>query len=162
MMSSSSNLALVALLGLVYSTRTVYSFTPSSLSSSSSSSSSSTALFDTVFADKVTDLFANAPKPTQYDVMIKLTFPGALNYDQLESRIRRTTGSKGYTPENTLLATSLCCDELARTMEKDLVKVYGNNFHLGGLAGFPFAGSTGFGMRCIVLLYVYICSVVML
>jgi hypothetical protein len=77
--------------------------------------------------------------------MIKLTFPGALNYDQLESRIRRITGAKGYTPENTLLATSLCCDELARTMEKDLVKVYGNNFHLGGLAGFPFAGSTGFG-----------------
>jgi hypothetical protein len=77
--------------------------------------------------------------------MIKLTFPGALNYDQLESRIRRITGVKGFTPENTLLATSLCCDELARTMEKDLVKVYGNNFHLGGLAGFPFAGSTGFG-----------------
>jgi hypothetical protein len=147
----SCNRALVALLGLLYSTRTVSSFTviqhaPSPPSTSSSTtSSSSTALFETQFANKVTDLFINAPKPTQYDVMIKLTFPGALNYDQLESRIRRITGVKGFTPENTLLATSLCCDELARTMEKDLVKVYGNNFHLGGLAGFPFAGSTGFG-----------------
>jgi hypothetical protein len=43
------------------------------------------------------------------------------------------------------LATSLCCDELARRLEDDFVKVYGNNFNLGGLSGFPFAGNTGFG-----------------
>jgi hypothetical protein len=140
MMSCLRNyLVLVALLGLF---STVSSFT---LPQNNAKVPSSTALNEVQFADRVTELFAGAPKPTQYDVMIKLTFPGALNYDQLESRIRRITGAKGYTPENTLLATSLCCDELARTMEKDLVKVYGNNFHLGGLAGFPFAGSTGFG-----------------
>ena len=52
---------------------------------------------------------------------------------------------KGYTQANTLVATSLCCDELARRLEDDFVKIYGNNFALGGLSGFPFAGNTGFG-----------------
>jgi hypothetical protein len=36
-------------------------------------------------------------------------------------------------------------DELARNLENDLNKVYGHNFNLGGLSGFPFAGNTGFG-----------------
>ena len=53
--------------------------------------------------------------------------------------------NKGFTSSNTLLATSLCCDELARNLEDDFIKVYGNNFNLGGLSGFPFAGNTGFG-----------------
>ena len=63
---------------------------------------------------------------------------------------------------NTLLCTSLCCDELARCLEDDFVKVYGNNFNLGGLAGFPFAGNTGFGkitvficIDCFLLLVFY-------
>ena len=36
-------------------------------------------------------------------------------------------------------------DELARNLDDDLNKVYGHNFNLGGLSGFPFAGNTGFG-----------------
>ena len=97
------------------------------------------------FSDKVKKLFDGAPKSTQYDVAIKLTFPGALSYEQLENRVVKVLGAKGYTPENTLLATSLCADELARNLEKDFVKVFGKNFNLGGLSGFPFAGNTGFG-----------------
>lgn len=100
---------------------------------------------DVVFANKVKTLFENAPKATQYDVAIKLTFPGAMSYEQLETRVVKELATKGYTSDNTLLATSLCCDELARNMEKDFAKVYGQNFNLGGLAGFPFAGNTGFG-----------------
>lgn len=100
---------------------------------------------EAVFSDKVESLFSGAPKSTQYDVAIKLTFPGALSYETIESRVVKQLTTKGYTSENTLLATSLCCDELARQMEKDFVKVYGKNFNLGGLAGFPFAGNTGFG-----------------
>ena len=34
---------------------------------------------------------------------------------------------------------------LARVLEDDFVTKYGNNFNLGGLSGFPFAGNTGFG-----------------
>jgi len=100
---------------------------------------------DLAFVNKVEKLYANAPKTTQYDVMIKLIFPGALSNEQLQSRVVKQLGTKGYTPKNTLLATSLCCDELARQLESDFVKVYGKNFNLGGLAGFPFAGRTGFG-----------------
>lgn len=100
---------------------------------------------DADFSLKVQSLFQAAPKPTQYDVMIKLIFPGALSNEQLLSRVNKELFKKGYTPENTLLATSLCCDELARQLEGDFVKVYGKNFNLGGLSGFPFAGNTGFG-----------------
>jgi hypothetical protein len=47
--------------------------------------------------------------------------------------------------KKTLLATSLCCDELARPLENDFAAVYGRPFCMGGLAGFPFGGLTGFG-----------------
>ena len=97
------------------------------------------------FSSKVLSLYDAAPKSTQYDIMIKLLFPGALTNEALETRVTNQLSKKGYTPQNTLLATSLCCDELARQLEADFVKVYGKNFHLGGLAGFPFAGTTGFG-----------------
>lgn len=100
---------------------------------------------DIVFSNKVQRLFDAAPKSVQYDIAIKLTFPGALNYETLEKRVVEKLGTKGFTPANTLLATSLCCDELARNLEKDLAKVYGKNFNLGGLAGFPFGGNTAFG-----------------
>ena len=100
---------------------------------------------DIMFSNKVQRLFDAAPKSVQYDIAIKLEFPGALSYDQLESRVTKKLATLGYTPENTLLATSLCCDELARNLEKDFAKVYGKNFNLGGLAGFPFGGNTAFG-----------------
>jgi hypothetical protein len=63
----------------------------------------------------------------------------------LEENVVTILKEKGFTAANTLLATSLCCDELARRLEDDFVRVYGNNFNLGGLSGFPFAGNTGFG-----------------
>jgi hypothetical protein len=94
---------------------------------------------------KVKEIFKDAPSPTKYDKMITSIFPGALSNKDLESRVVEVLAGKGYTDKNTLLATSLCCDELARRLEDDFVAVYGNNFNLGGLAGFPFAGNTGFG-----------------
>lgn len=81
----------------------------------------------------------------RFDQMIKSIFPGAINNAELESSVVDILATKGYTGSNTLLATSLCCDELARRLEDDFVKIYGNNFNLGGLSGFPFAGNTGFG-----------------
>ena len=88
----------------------------------------------------------SAPKEDpEFDAIVQSNFPGAINNKQLESRVVGALAKKGYTGSNTLLATSLCCDELARRLEDDFVKVYGNNFNLGGLSGFPFAGNTGFG-----------------
>ena len=80
-----------------------------------------------------------------FDRLVKANFPGAISNKVLETKVAKILEGKGLTPANTLLATSLCCDELARSLEDDLNKVYGHNFNLGGLSGFPFAGNTGFG-----------------
>jgi len=62
----------------------------------------------------------------------------------LVSKVRKELRRNGYHEDNTLLATSLCCDEVNRPLEHDFTKVYGDQFSMGGLAGFPFAGLTGF------------------
>ena len=80
-----------------------------------------------------------------FDKMVKKNFPGAISNAELESKVASILEGKSMSPANTLLCTSLCCDELARSLEDDLNKVYGHNFNLGGLSGFPFAGNTGFG-----------------
>ena len=47
--------------------------------------------------------------------------------------------------KTTLVATSLCCDEVNRPLEKSLAATYDEPFVMGGLAGFPFGGVTSFG-----------------
>jgi len=54
------------------------------------------------------------------------------------------------TAENTLMAESSCPDELNHdSFTKDISEMLGNRwgevFHLGGLAGIPFTGNTGWG-----------------
>jgi hypothetical protein len=78
-----------------------------------------------------------------FDKLVKSTFPGAISDRELKERVVSVLNDRGFTADNTLLATSLCSDEVARVLEDDFVHVYGNNFNLGGLAGFPFAGNTG-------------------
>ena len=96
--------------------------------------------------EKIKRFFQSTPRvDADFDKMVKSIFPRSINNRKLEISVVKVLAEKGYTGENTLLATSLCCDELARRLEDDFVKVYGNNFNLGGLAGFPFAGNTGFG-----------------
>lgn len=89
---------------------------------------------------------AASPKvEPEFDQIVQSYFPGAIDNKSLEDGVLEILKTKGFTAGNTLLATSLCCDELARRLEDDFVKIFGNNFNLGGLAGFPFAGNTGFG-----------------
>ena len=96
--------------------------------------------------EKAPEPAAKAPAPpSSFDEMVKAAFPGAISNTDLKAKAVTALSAKGYTPENTLLCTSLCCDELARNLEQELVDIYGRNFNLGGLAGFPFAGNTGFG-----------------
>lgn len=90
-------------------------------------------------------LLIDALDSDAFDDIVKDNFSGAIDNIELQSRVISLLDEKGFTANNTLLATSLCCDELARRLEDDFVKVYGNNFNLGGLSGFPFAGNTGFG-----------------
>ena len=85
--------------------------------------------------NKVKDAFKNAPedKFTPYVGSIQKVFPGAISNLALANKVTTTLSNYGFTPENTLLATSLCADELARRLEDDFVKIYGNNFNLGGV-----------------------------
>jgi hypothetical protein len=82
----------------------------------------------------------------KFDQTVKSIFPGAVdNYELVKHVTSILVEKKGCRKPNTLLATSLCCDEASRQLEEDFQQVYGRNFNLGGLAGFPWAGQTGFG-----------------
>jgi hypothetical protein len=73
-------------------------------------------------------------------------FPGALSNGDLLSRVSSRLSKRGFDKNNTLVASSLCSDEVNRPLEETFYKYYGNSyFSMGGLAGFPFSGLTGFG-----------------
>ena len=77
--------------------------------------------------------FEGAPaKHYEFEQVVHGHFPGAVTNQELVTSVVSTLFSKGYKVGNTLLATSLCCDELARQLEEDFNGVYGNNFNLGG------------------------------
>jgi hypothetical protein len=76
---------------------------------------------------------------------IHQAFPNALANKDVVQRVAETLKAHGYSQDTCLLATSLCCDELARPLEKDFATEFGTHFSMGGLAGFPFGGVTGFG-----------------
>ena len=98
------------------------------------------------FQTRVTETFEKAPvRDEDFEAVVQSHFPGAISNQDFVTGAVGLLAKKGYNGENTLLATSLCCDELARQLEDDFNGIYGNNFNLGGLAGFPFAGRTGFG-----------------
>lgn len=124
----------------------VSAFAPSTFYGRNPSSLNIVVGEDKAVADRVKDVFTKGPKDNKdFDKIVLDHFPGAMTNKEIVSRVSSILASKGYTPLNTLLATSLCCDELARQLEDDFTGVYGNNFNLGGLSGFPFAGNTGFG-----------------
>mmetsp|Transcript_31574 Transcript_31574/g.58312 ORF Transcript_31574/g.58312 Transcript_31574/m.58312 type:complete len:304 (+) Transcript_31574:66-977(+) len=97
-------------------------------------------------AERVAKVMSSKPaENADFDKMVKKNFPGAISNKELATRVVELLDEKGFTPDNTLLATSVCADELARVLEDEFVDIYGTNFNLGGLAGFPFAGNTGWG-----------------
>lgn len=75
---------------------------------------------------------------------IKDAFPGAQTNEELMETVDESLKKHGF-GKTTLVCSSLCCDEVNRPLEKDLASLYGDYFSLGGLAGFPFGGLTGFG-----------------
>jgi hypothetical protein len=76
---------------------------------------------------------------------IQEVFPGAVAAQDLASHVKGVLNKHGYSDKTTLIATSLCCDEVNRELEKDLTSIYNYNFNMGGLAGFAFGGVTSFG-----------------
>jgi hypothetical protein len=75
---------------------------------------------------------------------VQSVYPGAVTNSDLVSKAKSALAAHGY-GEKTLLATSLCCDEINRVLDRDFGAVYDVNFSMGGLAGFPFGGVTSFG-----------------
>lgn len=75
---------------------------------------------------------------------IHTAFPNALPNDDLIAKVKYLLSDYGYGPK-TLVATSLCCDEVNRPLEEDLQAAFGDHFNMGGLAGFSFGGVTAFG-----------------
>ena len=71
-------------------------------------------------------------------------YPNSVTNAELVDKVSRVLAMHGY-GSTTLVATSFCCDELNRYLEKDFAAVYGETFSMGGLAGFPFGGVTSFG-----------------
>jgi len=86
-------------------------------------------------------------KTTTDDVKanVKRAFPGAIENAVLARKVSYTLSAQGFGKNNTQLATSFCCDEVNRELDDELRAMYGFNFNMGGLAGFPFGGVTSFG-----------------
>mmetsp|Transcript_17758 Transcript_17758/g.26898 ORF Transcript_17758/g.26898 Transcript_17758/m.26898 type:complete len:341 (-) Transcript_17758:187-1209(-) len=75
-------------------------------------------------------------------------FKGAVPSSTILEQVEKVMSANGYTPENTLFAQSVCPDEINHEVGDltDLFTKYlGEVFHMGGLAGVPFTGKTGFG-----------------
>jgi len=131
----------------------VHSVGPSSCSRTCSCPSCSSIALKIVVGDTAEEFTARVdatfekatPRDPDFEAIVQKNFEGAISNQDLVTSAVRILAAKGYNGENTLLATSLCCDELARQLEDDFNGIFGNNFNLGGLAGFPFAGTTGFG-----------------
>lgn len=84
-----------------------------------------------------------------FQAKIAKAFPNALPNSALVGKVTEKLTKAGFTKQNTLVATSLCCDELARPLEKAFgLDYYGEHFSMGGLAGFPHGGQTSFGAMC--------------
>jgi len=75
-------------------------------------------------------------------------FPGALSSEDIDRKVAKALYSRGYTPANTLFATSTCPDEvnyLPGDMLNLMTTRWGESFSLGGLGGVPFVGKAGLG-----------------
>eukprot|EP00756_Hemistasia_phaeocysticola_P025749 Hpha_TRINITY_DN16022_c3_g1::TRINITY_DN16022_c3_g1_i1::g.118659::m.118659 len=76
-------------------------------------------------------------------------FPTAQRNKVVDEAVARTLAARGYLQKNTLLAHATCPDEVNYDDDADLVPLmhrrWGEKFTLGGLAGMPFCGQTGWG-----------------
>lgn len=70
-------------------------------------------------SEKLEKTLASMPmEDPEFDRLVKSNFPGAISNRELATRVVGLLEEKGFAPENTLLATSVCADELARVLEE--------------------------------------------
>lgn len=76
---------------------------------------------------------------------VRREYPNAIPWYQLKQTLATVLSGFGMTPENTLMASAVCRDEINQKGTQDLADYWGERFELAGLAGFPSAGVTGLG-----------------
>ena len=60
-------------------------------------------------SERVANVMSARPEEQEaIDKLVKSTFPGAISNRELETKVAAILESKGFTPANTLLCTSLC------------------------------------------------------
>jgi len=101
---------------------------------------------DAAFAHEDEGTAFSSPSSVK-DVMskAKTTFPGVITAHQLARSLDVILSSLGVEKTNTLLATSFSGDEVNRDVEDELRALFGQNFNMGGIGGFPFGGQTALG-----------------
>jgi hypothetical protein len=83
---------------------------------------------------------------TTWQEALQEHFKGAFTTKELvQGATKILDGEYEFTAENTVFGTSTCVDEVNRSMERALAEHYGEEFVIGGLAGYPFRGVTGIG-----------------
>jgi hypothetical protein len=83
-----------------------------------------------------------------FNTELYLDFPGALPGPVLHERLTQNLKQYGFEPDNTILGTSICSDEINSvkgTLVDTMKEYWGENFLLGGIGGAPYVGKTGFG-----------------
>lgn len=71
-------------------------------------------------------------------------YPDAVEFPRMAARAFEVLTGLGFTRENTLFANSTCRDELMHASVVHFAEMWGENFDLAGLGGYPSAGITGF------------------
>jgi hypothetical protein len=74
-------------------------------------------------------------------------FPNAIFTIDAKVKVNNALLSLGINPSNTLLASSVCVDEINHhptSINSRLSRYWGGCFYMGGLGGIPFIGKTGF------------------
>lgn len=111
---------------------TVNSSSSSSPPSPSSTNTASNTSMPSSMKEKLAKALQDLPQENEkFDLIVQNAFPGALSNRKLLTKLVDILEKKGFYEENTLLATSLCCDELARKLESRLNGLYGHHFALG-------------------------------
>eukprot|EP00043_Microstomoeca_roanoka_P021112 m.254882 g.254882 ORF g.254882 m.254882 type:complete len:259 (+) comp18798_c0_seq1:299-1075(+) len=71
-------------------------------------------------------------------------FKSAYTISDIIAQVAAILKGEGFVAENTLPAVSFCSDEINRSFGKLVGRTWRDPFTIGGLAGFPFGGRTGF------------------
>ena len=95
----------------------------------------------------VDDVYQQLSRFQQACEVVEAYFPGARNSKTILSKADKILTRHNINAKNTLYAQSICPDEINH-FKGDITNLFthyfGEVFHLGGLAGIPFTGTTGF------------------